>query len=186
VDLNIPKYGIKEGAELTKLPLWLRPECAAIREIIKRAQRKEIKFCHDFESIMEILHTTSVHENIRINSLLGEMDTWQVIETPFEHRRILGGMLPSGELDTKKLATERMESELDIAISQFPRLREIHESLGKNKKADAYHIWAAEYGKANYFLTVDKALINSARNQKRTHFTAEIVFPSEFITKHAP
>lgn len=54
-------------------------------------------------------------------------------------------------------------------------------ALGGGKDADAYHILCATWAGADFFLTADKRLVNSARQQKAIELKTRLAFPTELV-----
>ena len=61
------------------------------------------------------------------------------------------------------------------------RFNQIKHAAAGNKNADAFHILSAERAGVEYFVTIDKKLINSLRNQQRVQLGVKVVFPSDLL-----
>lgn len=88
---------------------------------------------------------------------------------PFYLDRLLVGATALG-FDPLQLA-------LDSAADE--RFRAIRAAIGKEKAMDAYHLRCAEHASCDYFLTTDKRLVNSIRNQRHLKVVTLPIFPSE-------
>lgn len=183
VDTGVFKWGIKTDAEIdarkdsSRQKQWLKAQARAVRSLAGITRQEKLLLCHEVEIDLEVMHSTSSAESRRINALLAGIRLHRV-DSPFKHSRMLAGWGV-----TKESADNMREEMLDFAIANYPRMREIHGAIGGNKKADAYHIWTAECTGVEFFVSMDKKLVNSARNQRKVRFQTEIVYPTELINR---
>jgi hypothetical protein len=93
---------------------------------------------------------------------------------PFSYSRIVASSYHTGkELDELR--------EHVFAADFDQRFNEIKQAAGGNKNADAFHILSAERAGVEYFVTVDRKLINSLRHQRRVQLGVKVVYPSELL-----
>lgn len=182
-DTGVVKWGVKTDAEIdlrgepTDRREWKKAQIHAVRALVEMARTEKLMICHEVELDLELMHSTSSRELKRINSLLSGVKLHRV-ESPFKHARILAGWGV-----TKECADNMRQEMLDFAIANYSRIGDIHEAIGGNKKADAYHIWTTECADVEFFVSMDKKLVNSARNQRKVPFRIEIVYPMELINR---
>jgi hypothetical protein len=179
IDTNMLKWGLLSDSKiLQKQPketVLLLKEVPAIRTIIELARKKKITLYENMENTIEKMCTTNFRQNREIGNLLNGVKIEYVVP-PYYHARILGGL----GLNKQQLSNIRDFSFKNCKIRRFV---EIKSTLGNNKDADAYHIYSAEKAEMDYFLTMDKRLVNSARNQRVIKFIVEILYPSELVQK---
>lgn len=177
IDTNVLKWGLlSEKKILQKQPStreFLFREISAIRKIIAFARDKKIVLYENMENMIEKMWTTNFRQSRDIGNLLNGVII-EYIEPPYYHARVLGGL----GLSKQQLTNLRDSSFKNCKTSRFV---EIKSALGNNKDADAYHIYSAEKAGVNYFLTLDKKLVNSVRSQKKVKFLVEILYPSELV-----
>jgi hypothetical protein len=100
--------------------------------------------------------------------------TLRKVPDPFPYGRIVA----SSHHTVKELDELRQH----IFATDFDeRFNEIKQAAGGNKNADAFHILSAERAGLEYFVTVDKKLINSLRHQRRVQLSVKVVYPSELL-----
>jgi len=143
--------------------------------MIELARRGDFTICKESEMIWEIGFTTDLAEAKRRNALLAGIDM-KKLDPPFQHSRIIGR--------TKEEATANLQEMLDFSIAHYKRMAEIYRATGADgKKADAYHIWTAEAAGVDFFISLDKKLINSIRHQKRITIKTEVLYPAEVVSR---
>ena len=181
-DTGVCKYGIKTDAEIAgKFPKHkqgrVKNQRDAVCALLELARQNILEICHEIEGDLEIMHSTNMAESRRVNRLLENVQLKR-IRSPFEHARILAGWGV-----TKESAKQDRESMLNFAIKNYGRMRLINEVTGGNKKADAYHIWAAECAGTQFFVTVDEKLVNICRHQRKCEFRTRIVYPTDLLSE---
>jgi len=182
-DTGVLKWGIKSTREIDarqdpdQKKAWIKAQVRAVGLLVEAARHAKLTICHEVESVVEMMHSTNAMASKRINALLAGVSL-KGIPSPFEHSRLLAGFGV-----TKESADKDREEMLDFAIANYPRMKEIHEAIGGNKKADAYHIWAAESAGVDFFVSMDEKLVNSVRHQKKIRFRTEILYPAELVNQ---
>ncbi len=178
INTEVWKWVVKTDAEIEQRneaaswKQWMKAEIQAVQSLIEFAHRERLVICKEVESVLELGWSTNSATLKHINSLLGNVRLYPV-SSPFKHARILAGLT---EISPGKMR----EDMLDFAINNYSRMRQIWEAIGDGKKkADAYHIWTAETSNIEFFVTLDKKLVNSARNQRRINFGTQITYPSD-------
>lgn len=181
IDTNVLKWGLLNESEIMQKQAserdFLFREARAIRTIIELARAQNIILFQNMEITIETMWTTNSRKSKAIGNLLNGVKI-EYLEPPYFHARILGGL----GLSKQQLSNLR-DSSFENCKSE--RFVEIKSALGGNKDADAYHIYSAEKGEIDYFLTMDKKLVNSARSQKKVRFATEILYPSELAKRMA-
>ncbi len=152
---------------------WLQYEIDYLPQIANLIREGRIEACVTAELRLEVaclkfggLVTTeySIFHGLHIRAL----------PPPFPYQRIVASAFhTSEELDSLR------ESVLRTNFDK--RFNELKAAVGGNKNADAFHILSAERAGVDYFLSADRRLINSLRNQRAVIPTVKIAYPSEFL-----
>lgn len=181
IDTNVLKWGLLNEPEILQKQVserdFLLREVSAIRTVIGLARAQKLILFENMENTIEKMWTTNFRKNRGIGDLLNGVKI-EYVEPPYFHARVLGGLGFS-----KQQATDLLNS--SFKNCKIARFVEIKSALGNNKNADAYHIYSAEKAEMDYFLTMDKKLLNSARSQKKIRFVTEILYPSELAKRMA-
>lgn len=179
IDTNILKWGLLSESEIMQKQLsereFLLKEVTAIRSIIELARENKVVLYENMENAIERMWTTNFRQSRGIGNLLNGVKI-DYIEPPYYHARVLGGL----GLSKQQLSRLRDSCFKNCKIARFVKIRAV---LGNNKDADAYHIYSAEKARIDYFMTMDKKLVNSVRSQNRVKFVVEILYPSELVQK---
>lgn len=96
------------------------------------------------------------------------------VPDPFCYSRIVA----SSHHTSKELSELRDQV---FATTFDQRFNEIKQAANGNKNDDAFHILSAERAGIEYFVTLDRKLINSLRHNKRFQSGVKVVFPSELL-----
>jgi predicted nucleic acid-binding protein len=99
---------------------------------------------------------------------------FRTLRDPFPYSRIVASAHHTSE-ELDKLRDSIFATDIDS------RFNEIKWAAGGNKNDDAFHILSAERASVDYFVTSDKKLINSLRNQQRIKLAVKVVYPSELL-----
>ena len=135
--------------------------CGQLEPCINNELRLEVA-CLKFGGL--VVSELSVFHGIRFRSL----------NDPFPYSRVVASALHS--------STEVDDMRESVFASDFDRrFNDIKQAAGGNKNADAFHILSAERAAVDYFVTTDKALINSLRNQRQVQLALKLVYPSELL-----
>lgn len=175
IDTNVLKWGIVPKEIIQRKHTSNAREISDLHQLIRFAKKGEIIFYKNMENELERMWSTTFSDNRRIGDLLNGI-SMKYVEPPFFHSRVLGEMGLSKEQLTK-LRDNTFDS------CNIERFVNIKRALGGNKNDDAYHIYSAELAKLDYFLTLDKKLVNSIRNQTSVTFLVKILFPSELLAE---
>jgi hypothetical protein len=164
---------ISTTAPRTRLEGWIQYEIDCLPQIAELVRCGQLEPCINNELRLEVAclkfgglvaSELSVFHGIRFRAL----------HNPFPYSRIVA----SAHHSSKELDDMR-ES---VFASDFDRrFNDIKQAAGGNKNADAFHILSAERAAVDYFVTTDKALINSLRNQQRVQLALKLVYPSELL-----
>lgn len=148
--------------------VWLEGEIDAIQHVADAARDGRITAVSTPETRNETMSFPSPLLMRGAANLLHEI-TLEEADPPFYLDRILVSAIPLG-FDPLRLA-------LDSAVDE--RFRAIRAAVGDEKAMDAFHLRCAEHAGCDHFLTTDKRLVNSIRNQRRLILGAPPIFPSE-------
>jgi len=181
IDTNVFKHAVKSDADFDQqnhpshIKEWNKTQAHAVRCIIELTRHGDFTICKESEMIWEIGFTTDLAEAKRHNTLLAGI-AMKKLDPPFTHSRIIGR--------TKEEATANLEEMLDFGIAHHSRMAEIYRATGADgKKADAYHIWTAEAAGVDFFISLDKKLINSIRHQNKITIKTEVLYPAEVVCR---
>ena len=148
--------------------VWLEGEINAIQHVADASRDGRITGVITPETRNETMSFPSPLLMRSGASLLHEIRLEEA-DPPFYLDRILVGAIPLG-FDSLRFA-------LDNAADE--RFRAIRSAVGDEKAMDAYHLRCAEHASCDHFLTTDKRLVNSIRNQRRLKLLTLPIFPSE-------
>jgi len=68
-------------------------------------------------------------------------------------------------------------------LESIERFKEICRDLSETHYPDAYHLWAAETNKMEYFLTTDKKFIQAMTRTKRTRLNSQPIAPRDLLNQ---
>ena len=179
IDTNVFKWAILSKDKIRRRTEneqeLLKKEITAIHALVQFAKIGKINLFRNMENDLEKMWSTNFIDNRKIGELLNGIN-FAYIDPPYYHARVVAG----GDLSKEALIKLREHS---FDVCQIERFVNIKKALGGNKNADAYHIYNAEVANIEYFITVDKKLLNSSRNQNQISFLIKILYPSECVEK---
>lgn len=159
------------------IPEWLKKEVNCLRAVATFALEGRVEIYINDEIRLEVAST-------KYGSLVSGRESLfygvkiKTIPPPFEYDRIIVHWQ-----DTRQDIDRHRENILGTKRDQ--RFNQLKDALGANKNADAFHIYSAEKAGLDYYLTMDRKLINSIRNQRGVTFNIKVLYPSEFVAEIA-
>jgi len=150
---------------------WLETQIEAIRLVAAAARRGDVHLVVSPETDLEAMDFPRPLL-VRSSASLLYGITFERAVPPFYLNRLL---VTPRELEVR--GWDPLQQALDLAPDE--RYRAIRAAIGPEKAMDAYHLRCAEHAGCEYFLTTDKRLVNSAKNQSRLELQLHLVFPSE-------
>ena len=118
--------------------------------------------------------------------------TITLVHPPVNHSRLLvdGHFVTGADSLKVKLKEIHDLQERSLEALDHPRYVAIRRALGhvpgsknsRNILADAFHLWCAEVGEADYFLTLDGRLINGVRGDRKLKLSTRLVWPSGLLS----
>lgn len=103
------------------------------------------------------------------------------IEAPVIYSRVIAGGLG----DPKAMQHEFLSG---LKHDRFKEIQKItgayqgEREANRNQLLDAFHIWCAEYGGCDYFLTMDFKLIRVISNNRNSNLSVKLLRPSELLS----
>jgi hypothetical protein len=170
ITVDVPANPVSSRAQFEGNKAWLQYEINALPRIAELARMGRFELCINTEVDFELAWLPPVIPELSVFNGL----CLRRIPDPFFYGRIVA----SPYLACKELDDLRQK----IFAARFDeRFNKIKQAAGGNKNADAFHILSAERAGVEYFVTADKRLINSLRNQRRVQLGVKVVFPSELL-----
>jgi hypothetical protein len=165
VAITVPSYGRREG--------WLQYEIDCLPRLAEQVRLGRFAPYISTELDFELAESDS---GAFVTSALSFFHgiSLRKVPDPFRHGRIVASSHQPGK-EFSELRNHMFATNID------QRFNEIKQAAGGNKNADAFHILSAERAGVDYFVTVDKKLINSLRNQRHVRLSVKVVFPSELL-----
>jgi len=157
-----------------KLDGWIQDEIALLPSVVELIKTGLVEPFISHEVRMELA-------NLKFGGLLqSDLGIYHEVEfkmapDPFPYQRVIASGFD--HLAGQDGLNQLYASNFDL---DFVKLKK---ELGGNKDGDAFHILTAERAEIEFFLTMDRRLINSFRNQCKSKLNVSPVMPSELI-KH--
>lgn len=162
---TIPSYKRCEG--------WLQQEIDCLPQIAELIRRGRFEAYINTELDFELAEGRSGAFITSELSIFHGISLLRV-PAPFRYSRLVGS-----SSQTSKELRELRDRVFTTNFDQ--RFSEIKRAAGGTKNVDAFHILSAERARLDYFVTLDKKLINSLRNQRRVQLGLKVLLPSELL-----
>lgn len=152
---------------------WIQDEIDCLPQVAEFVRCGQLELCINNELRWEVA-------NLKFGGLVySELSVFHGIQArtlpdPFPYSRIVASAYHTNE-ELDKLR------EAIFATDYDQRFCDIKQAAGGNKNADAFHILSAECASVDYFVTADKKLINSLRNQRKVQLSVKVVYPTELL-----
>ncbi len=182
---------------------WRRSQILSLPTIARMAKEKKLKLFTtnelEYESFYSSValskHFTSIFHDIeffRIPSAVGR--SW--FESSADLDETIGGKAHEAWYQDflLKITPEQVEHILQFppslpesaveSLRNLCRFRELCTGLSDSQCRDAFHLWCAEVGKMDFFLTMDKKFVNVIRQTKsKIELPCKPIFPTELLQR---